>query len=57
MICDDYFNGTQILLPMQNHHGYKSVDMNLRKVYHGTDANSILQKMIADYDLTHFGIK
>jgi len=48
--------GSQILLPMQNnHHGYKSVDMNLRKVYHGTDANSILQRMIAEYDLTHFG--
>lgn len=51
-------NGTQILLPTQNnHHGYKSVDVNLRKVYHGNDANSILQRMIAEYDLTHFGIK
>lgn len=48
--------GSQILLPMQhNRHGYKSVDVNLRKVYHGTDANSILQRMIAEYDLTHFG--
>lgn len=48
--------GTQILLPTQNnHHGYKSVDMNLRKVYLATDANSILQRMIAEYDLTQFG--
>jgi hypothetical protein len=49
-------SGSQILLPTQNNHkGHKSVDVNLRKVYHGTDANVMLQQIIAEYDLTHFG--